>query len=862
MLFAVCEVTINGFLKSKVLFVLSTKLSYFPKLEDLISSGTLGRLSVITFRDMIGDRPIPLFQTCPPNLPDPWIMSSPQWDDELAQRMNKNRRTCARKLKEHQRRALNARVTYENMRPRRDADPPAHSTALSPSFTMTTRFGSVQPGFKFGSSRAAPRAHQGRYSDDADDPDDDVVADLMQHLGAPRSHGIRYNPGTRKWAWDILRTCGIKALEMVRDKIPLPSRQSLSRKPPDGYHLSDLTDPRLIVERAKEWRKSVTTHFDWKQFPRCVIACDALAFKPDVAVTGETLSGIDLTHLEFNYDLLESLTASSEAFHEFVAGNWDSVFQAAFVYQLQPLDPNIDTCILYAHPAPDGKARLPDLAMMGVIKEICRKQHMTVGAFATDADPGYDPAHNSAHATNVKVFKTTYDVPRTQKFRAISDILHILKRARYWMLKNPQMVVGLDSTARSLDVQVLRDLFRGDLPAIVFCDDKITKMYDSLPMVLFRFECLGKLQEAREWGWVAYFFPWVLINEAMSHTKARTVDRLGWFRLAYCYMMKCSITYAETPLPEGMLVSAKRDAPLGARRTLFDRKLLMHATDSVSAIIYEIHNAELPISLQRLMTTPVEHRFGVTRVHAGTHQTMVGILKAMEEDEAMKYAYAQHHVKNRRLAYGETVDPCKAEHDLRDAPILYIDALLHFLGFPAAMNRLITNDEDVIHDYVEILISDELLPFAKTNFAAMSGRKRRSLYQEMAGVATTSRHIILSAKTQVGRVFEAKRPTHPIEQHLANVLGRRRIVSWELKAIIEQVCEVEKVVFDGPHPLKRSTKRELVEWIELNWGGLGQTFTTITANQLTVPRPSYPFIESHVPEQPVLSKKASKPKGA
>jgi hypothetical protein len=67
------------------------------------------------------------------------------------------------------------------------------------------------------------------------------------------------------------------------------------------------------------------------------------------------------------------------------------------------------------------------------------------------------------------------------------------------------------------------------------------KMYDSLPMVLFRFEILLKLNEARELGWVAYFFPWVLVNEAMSHPRVDTRVRVEWFNNADCYLMKCSI---------------------------------------------------------------------------------------------------------------------------------------------------------------------------------------------------------------------------------------------------------------------------------------------------------------------------------
>jgi hypothetical protein len=87
------------------------------------------------------------------------------------------------------------------------------------------------------------------------------------------------------------------------------------------------------------------------------------------------------------------------------------------------------------------------------------------------------------------------------------------------MLKKMRMVVGLGRNSIKLDLQRLIDLLRDDLSPFVFSDDPITKMYDSLPMVLFRFEILLKLCEARELGWVAYFFPGVLANEAMSHPR-------------------------------------------------------------------------------------------------------------------------------------------------------------------------------------------------------------------------------------------------------------------------------------------------------------------------------------------------------
>jgi hypothetical protein len=191
--------------------------------------------------------------------------------------------------------------------------------------------------------------------------------------------------------------------------------------------------------------------------------------------------------------------------------------------------------------------------------------------------------------------------------------------------------------------------------------------------------------------------------------------------------------------------------------------------------------------------------------------------------------------KIRRLAYGENVLGGLGRgypYDLSTPPMVYIEALMHFIGFPTCLLAMEPSDEDTFSHYVESLICDDLLPFAKTNFSAMSCRKRRSLYQELEGVITSSRRIILSSKSQMGHIMA---PSNPFESHLAKMLGRKRILSSELQAIIQEACETDHVEFDGTCPLRRSPKRDLLHWIEVNWDELGQLLTAIAANQNTLP---------------------------
>jgi hypothetical protein len=91
-----------------------------------------------------------------------------------------------------------------------------------------------------------------------------------------------------------------------------------------------------------------------------------------------------------------------------------------------------------------------------------------------------------------------FDAPLTQKYRAISDVSDVLKRARYRMLKAPPMMVGLHTSSPTLELSALKGLFLGDRPRVVFCDDPIPKMHDSWPILLFCFEAVIKLYESGE----------------------------------------------------------------------------------------------------------------------------------------------------------------------------------------------------------------------------------------------------------------------------------------------------------------------------------------------------------------------------
>jgi hypothetical protein len=150
---------------------------------------------------------------------------------------------------------------------------------------------------------------------------------------------------------------------------------------------------------------------------------------------------------------------------------------------------------------------------------------------------------------------------------------------------------------------------------------------------------------------------------------------------------------------------------------MFDCRLLIHATNTIAGILYEIKPARTPIFPQRISTLPVEKKFGETRMHAGVHQTVVELIKTIEDDEAMQFIYVQDQVKNMSLAYGETISRCTCLAGIGITPVTYVEAVIQIVEFPATISPLLgATTTDEFNIFAEKLMSGALLPFAKANF--------------------------------------------------------------------------------------------------------------------------------------------------
>jgi hypothetical protein len=79
---------------------------------------------------------------------------------------------------------------------------------------------------------------------------------------------------------------------------------------------------------------------------KAVSSVGGICFRPEVVVSDTGIVGMDLTTLSVRENFCRVLTQDRETFLSFVRGGWDGAFHAAFVYQLQPLEPDLPCLVL------------------------------------------------------------------------------------------------------------------------------------------------------------------------------------------------------------------------------------------------------------------------------------------------------------------------------------------------------------------------------------------------------------------------------------------------------------------------------------------------------------------------------------
>ena len=165
-------------------------------------------------------------------------------------------------------------------------------------------------------------------------------------------------------------------------------------------------------------------------------------------------------------------------FEEWLKQQNSKIIDSLFLFNVQPINPNLNSFIIHIFPAKSGKANSIIMDILVKLSIELKKLNIITVSFASDGDTFFSQTHISNFASHFQ--NNQYMINSiSEKPLMISDPLHILKRIRYHFV--PQ----------KFDKNKLLKIL--NLLSMVFREDRASKMHDKLPLLLLQLENYEKL---------------------------------------------------------------------------------------------------------------------------------------------------------------------------------------------------------------------------------------------------------------------------------------------------------------------------------------------------------------------------------
>lgn len=300
---------------------------------------------------------------------------------------------------------------------------------------------------------------------------------------------------------------------------------------------------QMISEQMGNEKERITKHGG-------IIAVDAISLRPHVFVTENGLVQGVLEHPALNTSEMRAMRESYEAYERYVASMKNKTITDSFVYQYQPLYARGTCFTVLVEPSTQGKATGVQVDKLAELSEILEENGFPVEGFAFDGDSTYSQLHS--------VFFNHYQrqVIQDASFRnfslinatsIVSDPLHLLKRARYRILKSKVHGSFENSTDSLISVERLQRQL--DLPSVVFCNEPYTKMHDELATRLFSLSTLSSLFQGDNLTELTYFVPMCLLSASLQEAELKLEERVSLLEVGFYYMMSYYGMLSGNPIP-------------------------------------------------------------------------------------------------------------------------------------------------------------------------------------------------------------------------------------------------------------------------------------------------------------------------
>jgi len=665
--------------------------------------------------------------------------------------------------------------------------------------------------------------------------------DIMMKIGHPilkdlYFHSMEPNSEYSEQTFDIamrIHAASPKAYSILAEELFFPSTNAVQYR--FAKSISQFPDLLVNIENVNEivsLYKENSALSKSESIDAC-LSVDAIYFTPDVTLTDEAVfTGIDTKGpqaLLIPPDVFKILSADIKSFDHFLQLQYENIIKAGFVFQIQPYDPRYQSFVVHILPSSSGKSNERVVDLLHEIRNTVKRRNINIKSFAFDGDSAYRGIHVMYYESYIhRAIKTQrINLKYSKELRIVSDYLHIIKRLRYRLLRG---VVHAGFHQNEASGIVLSDLqcVLDDLLAVIWDNNKYTKMVDRLPMELFRVENLLRLLDAKMFNAAGYFFPISLSLLAINTKDLGFSYRYFLLQIALWFLIIYRELWNNDP---GTL--KQRIYSTDANIMYYTEDLLMEFSNTLHCHLQFMGNIN-NYSFARNSTQPLEHKFGFARRRARDIHTFqrflrtISSLQAIEQEQIMSdfsHAKSQCEALESRGStgsFGVIVEQKNEDEDIHsvfneDCEIMFegdyvytpqqiAKTMLSLASFQVDVNPCFTNVEEIygwMYNFLFQLCDDVAKKRKKSKIKSTSTKLG-------TGQCTRGRFLITGTIPMREHKISKKEQKH----HLLLQIIQEKIgippQKQHFKFIIEKICDVDQSIRLS-HIGK--SKKKMIEWL-------------------------------------------------
>lgn len=296
------------------------------------------------------------------------------------------------------------------------------------------------------------------------------------------NHSTCFSDETVQFSYDI-KSINSKCHEMLVQNFNFPSdyicAQLFNKDFADiNENFTDIIKTGDII---KIWRRqnNIFEALD------ATLSVDALYFHPRVKISDKLdISGMETASKNsLKEDIFQFFNKRPELFESFIEQHSHYSLRAAFVFQIQTLNPKFKTFVIHIKQTKSGKANGEIIDFLNQLKKISKANN--IHSYAFNGDNCYNCLHQkyfTAYIATLFTRKNIFNIHLNIQ-RVVCDPFHLFKHLRYRLLSSI-IHSGFLKNNPFIDINRLRAVLN-HIPTVVFSNIKITKMNDLLPIILF-----------------------------------------------------------------------------------------------------------------------------------------------------------------------------------------------------------------------------------------------------------------------------------------------------------------------------------------------------------------------------------------